>query len=72
MNIPIRNLYYLFCYAWARFPKGEMIDVGIDDCPDLPNLFARIFINGMHRLIRRGLNQGYITNDDETRCPRVG
>jgi 5-methylcytosine-specific restriction enzyme subunit McrC len=70
MNIPIRNLYYLFCYAWARFPKGEMIDVGIDDCPDLPNLFARILINGMHRLIRRGLNQGYITNEDETRCPR--
>jgi 5-methylcytosine-specific restriction enzyme subunit McrC len=70
MNIPIRNLYYLFCYAWARFPKGEMIDVGIDDCLDLPNLFARILINGMHRLIRRGLNQGYITNEDETRRPR--
>jgi 5-methylcytosine-specific restriction enzyme subunit McrC len=70
MNIPIRNLYYLFCYAWARFPKGEMIDVGIDDCPDLPNLFARILTNGMHRLIRRGLNQGYIAIEDETRCPR--
>lgn len=70
MTIPIRNLYYLFCYAWAKFPKGEMIDVGIDDCPDLPNLFARILINGMHRLIRRGLNQGYIINEDETRSPR--
>jgi 5-methylcytosine-specific restriction enzyme subunit McrC len=70
MTIQIRNLYYLFCYAWARFPKGEMIDVGIDDCPDLPNLFAQILINGMHRLIRRGLNQGYITSEDETRCPR--
>jgi 5-methylcytosine-specific restriction enzyme subunit McrC len=70
MTIPIRNLYYLFCYAWARFPKGEMIDVGIDDCPDLPNLFAQILINGMHRLIRRGLSQGYIVNEDETRSPR--
>jgi 5-methylcytosine-specific restriction enzyme subunit McrC len=70
MSIPVRNLYYLFCYAWARFPKGEMIDVGIDDCPDLPNLFARILINGMHRLIRRGLNQGYIINEEETRFPR--
>jgi 5-methylcytosine-specific restriction enzyme subunit McrC len=47
-----------------------MIDVGIDDCPDLPNLFARILINGLHRLIRRALNQGYIINEDETRSPR--
>jgi 5-methylcytosine-specific restriction enzyme subunit McrC len=70
MKIPIRNLYYLFCYAWARFPKSDMIDVGIDDCPDIANLFAKILINELHRLTRRGLAQGYVTEQLEVRSPR--
>jgi hypothetical protein len=60
----------LFCYAWARLPKGDMADVGIDNCPDLPNLFARILINGIHRLLRRGFKHGYLVNELETRSPR--
>ena len=70
MTIPIRNLYYIFCYAWARFPQGEQTDVGEDDCPDLPNLFAKLLIDGMHRLIRRGLDRGYVEVVEDTRSPR--
>lgn len=71
MKIPIRNLYYLFCYAWARFPEGGgSVEVGVDDCPDLPNLFARILINSTNRLLRRGLDRGYREFEEETRAPR--
>lgn len=70
MTIPIRNLYYLFCYAWERYPEGEAVEVGVDDCPDLPNLFARVLLNGMNRLLRRGLDRGYIEYEDELRSPR--
>lgn len=70
MTIPIRNLYYLFCYAWERFPEGDEVDVGIDDCPDLPNLFARILVNGLNRLLRRGLDRGYVPFEEELRGPR--
>ncbi|MDX2336254.1 5-methylcytosine restriction system specificity protein McrC [Brevundimonas vesicularis] len=70
MSIPIRNLYYLFCYAWERFPEGGAVEVGVDDCPDLPNLFARLLINATNRLLRRGLDRGYRAFVEETRAPR--
>lgn len=70
MTIPIRNLYYLFSYAWAQFPEGDAVEVGIDECPDLQNLFAKVLTNGVHRLMRRGLDRGYRVHLEETRSPR--
>lgn len=71
VTIPIRNLYYLFSYAWSRFPEGGGgAEVGVDRCPDLPNLFARILINSANRLLRRGLDRGYCEFVEETRAPR--
>jgi 5-methylcytosine-specific restriction enzyme subunit McrC len=70
MSIPIRNLYYLFCYAWERFPEGGTVEVGVDECPDLPNLFARLLVNAGNRLLRRGLDRGYVEFVEETRAPR--
>lgn len=70
MTIPIRNLYYMLCYAWERFPDAHPIDVGIEASPDLPNLLARILVNDAHRLLRRGLDRGYRAFVEETRSPR--
>lgn len=70
MTIPIRNLYYIFCYAWSRFPTGNQVDVGIDNCPDLSNLMAKLLIENTHRLMRRGLDRGYVNQIEELRTPR--
>lgn len=70
MAIPIRNLYYLFTYAWGRFPAGRPVDTGVDECPDVPNLFARLLIDWGNRLLRRGLDRGYVGYTEETRSPR--
>ena len=70
MKIPIRNLYFIFCYAWAQFPAGEAVDVAIDQCPDLQNLFAKVLVEGVNRLVRRGLDRGYRETVEETRSPR--
>lgn len=70
MTIPIRNLYYLFTYAWARFPAGDEVPTGVDECPDLQNLLAKLLIDGTHRLVRRGLDRGYISIEEDTRAPR--
>jgi 5-methylcytosine-specific restriction enzyme subunit McrC len=70
MTIPIRNLYYLFTYAWGRFPAGAFTEVGIEDCPDLPNLFARLLIGGINRLLRRGLDRSYRECLEELRGAR--
>jgi 5-methylcytosine-specific restriction enzyme subunit McrC len=65
VTIPIRNLYYLFLYAWARFPAGALREVGVDESPDLPNLLANLLSGGTRRLVRRGLDRGYRTFTDE-------
>ncbi|WP_213737048.1 hypothetical protein [Bradyrhizobium sp. dw_411] len=70
MKIPIRNLYYLFLYAWAQFPDGAMGEAGIDESPDLPNLFAKMLAAGTRRMLRRGLDRGYKTFTHEVVGPR--
>ena len=70
MGIPIRNLYYLFCYAWAHFPASDAVETGVDDCPDLQNLFAHLLVGAANRLLRRGLDRGYRSFIEETRSPK--
>ena len=70
MTIPIRNLYYIFLYAWTQFSGGALVEAGIDESPDLPNLFAKLLAAGTRRLFRRGLDRGYKTFTDELIGPR--
>lgn len=69
-KIPVRNIYYLLLYAWGHFQSGTARDVGADESPDLPNLLAKVLNDGTHRLLRRGLDRGYIEVTEETRSPR--
>jgi 5-methylcytosine-specific restriction enzyme subunit McrC len=63
-RIPIRNLYFIFCYAWNRAEEGGRIDVGIEDSPDLLNLLAKLMAAGVKRLLRRGLFKGYLARTE--------
>lgn len=57
--IPIANIYFMYCYAWERFNEGKALASGAEASPDLPNLLARVLLNGMHALFRRGLDRAY-------------
>ncbi|MEI4263956.1 5-methylcytosine restriction system specificity protein McrC [Roseovarius sp. D0-M9] len=70
MTIPVRNIYYLLLYAWGHFKGGGVTAVGTDDSPDLPHLLAKVLNEGTHRLLRRGLDRGYVEITEETRSPR--
>jgi 5-methylcytosine-specific restriction enzyme subunit McrC len=70
VTIPIRNIYYLLLYAWGHFKSVGVRDVGVDESPDLPNLLGKVLNDGTHRLLRRGLDRGYIEVTEETRSPR--
>ncbi|MCK0122552.1 hypothetical protein MWU61_18515 [Loktanella sp. F6476L] len=70
MSIPVRNIYYLLLYAWGHFKSGSARDVGADESPDLPNLLGKVLNDGAHRLLRRGLDRGYVDVTEETRSPR--
>lgn len=68
--IRVRNLYFMLLYAWRLFPDGKEDDLPWDDGPDELNLFARILREGVKRLLRRGLNKGYVESFEETSSPR--
>ena len=64
--IPITNIYYLLCYAWDVLEeKDALADVDTLDSTDLIDLFARVLVNGTRRLLRRGLDRGYLPREDE-------
>lgn len=70
MEIPIRNVFYLLCYAWDRLDEGRVVESGAVDSPDLPNLLARVLVSGTRHVFRRGLDRGYETFAEDTRRPR--
>jgi len=65
-EIPIANIYYLLCYAWDVLQeKDSLIDVDAAESTDLVDLFARVLVSGTRHLLRRGLDRGYLSNEDE-------
>lgn len=66
MQIPIQNVFYLFCYAWDQFREGLKTDVGGVDSPRLQDLIAKVLIVSINRLLRRGLDRGYIERGEDT------
>ena len=69
-KIPIKNLFYLLCYAWDTLEPGEIEEVGTIQTPGLENLMAFILLQRMERLLRRGLERDYQENRDDMACVR--
>jgi 5-methylcytosine-specific restriction enzyme subunit McrC len=70
MKISVLNVYYLLCYAWDTLEEGKLVDVTTEPFKSLPDLFARVLTTGIARLLKRGLDQGYLPEASDTRSPR--
>lgn len=60
--IPIKNLYYLLCYAWGLADQRERVKVDASTCKSYPDLFAKLLIQGCSLLFKRGLQREYVEN----------
>ena len=60
MDIPIKNIYYLLCYAWDRLDESGFIDVDSIESNQMVDLFATVLVNSTSRLLRQGLDRQYI------------
>ena len=67
MKVPVRNIYYLLCYAWDHIGEGETVDVGSDEFDGLVDLFAKVLNDGVARLVSRGLDRDYLTTHQDIR-----
>ena len=65
MAIPIKNIYYLLCYAWNKLDEKEHIKVSMDEKTQLLDLFAKVLINATKVLLKRGIDRDYIENVQE-------
>lgn len=63
--IPIKNLFYMLCYAWNVLAVADDMNVNNDDYDDAYNLLARVFSHGISRLIRSGFYRTYVERSDE-------
>ncbi|KEH85272.1 MULTISPECIES: 5-methylcytosine-specific restriction endonuclease system specificity protein McrC [Clostridium] len=66
-KIPIKNIYYMLCYAWYVLEQSNNIFVGSEKFNNIYDLFAKIYINGTKSIIKKGLNRYYI-NENEEMC----
>ena len=67
MNIPIRNIYYLLCYAWDHVREGETVDLGSEEFGGLVDLFAKVLNDGVSRILSRGLDRDYLAVHEDIR-----
>jgi 5-methylcytosine-specific restriction enzyme subunit McrC len=70
VKIPIRNLFYLLCYAWDVLDRADELEVGESTAPELENLVAEVLAGGIERLLRRGLEQGYVELREDSKILR--
>ena len=70
VKIPIKNLFYLLCYAWDVLEPGEITEVGTVETPDLENLMASVLTGRLERLLRRGLERDYQEKREDSTCIR--
>jgi len=63
--IPIKNLFFMLCYAWNILSIKDEILVGLDDYDDAYNVLGRVFSYGIGKLIRSGFHRSYIQRHEE-------
>jgi 5-methylcytosine-specific restriction enzyme subunit McrC len=64
--IPIKNLFFILCYAWGRLDEGELVSASLDEVSTPQELLARILINGSNRILKDGLDRGYLEFAEES------
>lgn len=70
MKVPVRNLYYLLCYAWDVLPPEDTRLVDALSATTPLELLARVLCREVERLVTRGLERTYVEYRDDLRYPR--
>ena len=64
-KIPIKNIYYMLCYAWDRLEQKDIVEIDTIESNEILDLFAMVLGNGINYLIKRGFHRLYISCQKE-------
>ncbi|MCM3491173.1 5-methylcytosine-specific restriction endonuclease system specificity protein McrC [Alkalihalophilus marmarensis] len=65
-KIPVKNIYYMLCYAWDRLKEKDNVKIGQEDEKDIYHLLTRILVHSLRSLIKRGFYREYKLESEET------
>ncbi len=65
-EIPIKNYFFLLSYAWNMLRESESLKVNFEKCSTPNDLFARVLVNGLNILIKKGLSKNYSSVSNTT------
>ncbi|OLN28970.1 5-methylcytosine-specific restriction endonuclease system specificity protein McrC [Desulfosporosinus metallidurans] len=58
-KIPIKNIYYMLCYAWNTLQQADDQITGIEEFDNIYNLLAKVMVSGINNLRKRGFHREY-------------
>jgi 5-methylcytosine-specific restriction enzyme subunit McrC len=61
--IPVRNVYYLLCYAWNHIREAELVDVSEQQFSRMSDLLGHVLATAAARLVSRGLDRNYVPEE---------
>lgn len=70
MQVRVENLYFLLAYAWGHFEERDLVEISATNARTAEELFARVLLTAVRRLLRQRLDRGYREDVDELRRPR--
>ncbi|HFL2412645.1 TPA: hypothetical protein ACG3O0_000272 [Clostridioides difficile] len=62
-KIPIKNIYFMLCYAWNVLTIDNNKILGKESFDNIYNLVSRILIVSVKQLQRKGFHNGYTSNE---------
>lgn len=69
MQIPIRNLYVMLCYAWDVLDPSDAAVTSTESGPGAENLLGALLLFVLRPVLRRGLHREYSTRSEEGALP---
>ena len=57
----------MLIYSWQKHSEQDIVKVDLDGQTSLQNLFAKVLINGVNHLFKRGVNKDYRSESDAIR-----
>lgn len=70
MKVPVQNVYYLLLYAWDRIGDRDAVNVAEQGYTRLQDLFAHVLADTVGRVLARGLDRGYLAEEEGVRGVR--
>ncbi len=63
-RVPIRNIYFLLCYAWDHVQETRYADVRTEGCHRIWDLMAKVLVRSTQQLVKRGLHRDYVLRQE--------